>query len=453
MRILLALSRGGVVEGCAVRRVAGPLLGVMMCLSILPASPVAAQNGGAPSVTVKGGQPSWPQFLGPQRNGISTETGLLKSWPANGPKEVWRVPGGVGMSGLAVDQGKLVTMLQKDGKQFVVVLDAESGKSLHAVPVAPTYSNGMGNGPRATPALAGDLAYVYTGEGILAAVDIKAGTVKWSQQTLTELEGREAEYGMTSSPLVVGDVVVVIPGASKGTVAAYNRLTGKLAWRAVAGAGEDTAGYSSATLLTLAGKSQVVAFEGKAAIGIDPATGELLWRHPYNTNYDCNIALPLAHDGRLFLSAGENHGSELLSLEPTGKTFKLSSVWKSFGPTSVMRNEWQTSILLDGHLYGMDNVGGAGPVTHLNCVDMKTGERKWQKQRFGKGNLIAADGKLFISTMKGELVVVRATPTQFEEIGRAEVIGTTRQAPSLVKGKLYLRDDREIVCLDVRATP
>jgi outer membrane protein assembly factor BamB len=115
-----------------------------------------------------------------------------------------------------------------------------------------------------------------------------------------------------------------------------------------------------------------------------------------------------------------------------------------------LRSEWQTPILLDGKLYGLDNVGSAGPVTHLNCVDIKTGKLLWQQLRFGKSNLIAADGKLFFSTMKGELVVVRADAKKYDEIGRMKVIGTTRQAPSLSNGYLYLRDDADIVCIDVR---
>jgi outer membrane protein assembly factor BamB len=116
----------------------------------------------------------------------------------------------------------------------------------------------------------------------------------------------------------------------------------------------------------------------------------------------------------------------------------------------VLRNEWQTSILLDGHFYGFDNVGGAGPVSHLTCVNASTGQRVWQQLRFGKGNLIAADGKLWISTMAGELVLVRATTKGYEELGRVAVLGSTRQAPALAGGLLYLRDDKEIVCLDVR---
>ena len=160
--------------------------------------------------------------------------------------------------------------------------------------------------------------------------------------------------------------------------------------------------------------------------------------------------MPLAVDSKVFLSSGENHGCVLLSLTPIGEKFDLEEVWDSQGPQSVLRNEWQTSILLDGHLYGFDNVGSAGPVTHLTCIEAATGKRVWQQARFGKGNLIAADGKLFISTMKGELIIVRATPEKYDEIGRATVIGSTRQAPSLDGGLLYLRDDKEIVCLDVR---
>lgn len=391
----------------------------------------------------------WPQFLGKNRDGISAETGLLKSWPKDGPKEVWRAKGGVGMSGLAISAGRLVTMLQRDGQQLVVVLDAATGKTLHEVPVAPEYENTMGDGPRATPAIVGDVAYAFTGEGILAAVDLKTGKVAWSRDTVKELGGEPSEYGMAGSPLVVGNLVIVTPGAPQGTVAAYDRKTGEPSWQVVAGRG-DTAGYSSPVLRTAGGVEQTVVFEGKAAIGLSPKTGDLLWRYPYETNFDCNIAAPLAHDGKIFISCGENHGCELLSLVESGSTFQVKPAWVSHGPDSVLRAEWQTPVLLDGHLYGMDNVGGAGPITHLNCVEIATGKRKWQEKRFGKGNLIAADGKLFISTMKGELVVVRVTPEKFDELGRAVVLGTTRQAPALSGGLLYLRDDREIVCLDVR---
>jgi hypothetical protein len=304
----------------------------------------------------------------------------------------------------------------------------------------------MGDGPRAAPAIAGDRVFVFTGDGVLSAVDFPNGKILWSHATVKELKGKEAEYGMACSPLVVGELVIVTVGAPQATVVAYECATGKQRW----GVGDDPAGYSSPALLDVGGREQIVAYTGNSALGIAPDTGTLLWRYPYETNYECNIATPLAIDGQVFLSSGENHGSVLLALSAQGDRFEPKEVWSSFGPSSVLRAEWQTPILLDGILYGMDNVGGAGPITHLTAIAADTGERKWQQVRFGKGNFIAADGKLFLSTMKGELVVVRATPEKYDELGRATILGSTRQAPALANGRLYLRDDREIVCVDVR---
>ena len=238
-------------------------------------------------------------------------------------------------------------------------------------------------------------------------------------------------------------MTVGTPGA---TVAAYETKTGKLAWTA----GEDPSGYSSPALLQVGGQKQLVVYTGASVLGLQPDKGTILWRYPYETNYNCNIATPLAVNDRVFVSAGENHGSVLLELKPKNGKFDVGEVWKSQGSKSVLRNEWQTSILLNGFLYGFDNVGAAGPVSHLTCIKAASGERAWQQLRFGKGNLIAADGKLFITTINGELVIARTTDKGYEEISRAQVLNSTRQAPALSHGRLYLRDDEEIVCLDVR---
>lgn len=396
----------------------------------------------------------WPQFLGPARTGISSETGLIDRWPEAGPKVVWRVPGGVGMSGLAVSRGRLFTMVQGEGKQWAVSLDAGTGESIWKVAVAPEYRNTMGNGPRATPTVSGDRVFVFTGEGKLAALDFKSGNTIWSHDVVTELSGSVAEYGMASSPLVVGDEVIVTAGAPDATLAAYDAKSGGKLWTA----GTDPAGYSSSAVLKVGGREQIVAFTGNSAIGVAPKSGAVLWRYPYETNFQCNIVTPLEHDGHVFLSSGENHGSVMLELKrKSGSSnsadgeYEVRPIWESLGPKSVLRSEWQTPMLLDGYFYGMDNVGGAGPVTHLTCVKAASGERMWQVPRFGKGNLIAADGKLFISTMSGELVVARATPEKYDEIGRVTVLKSTRQAPSLADGLLYMRDDQEIVCIDVRS--
>ncbi|HEY3969415.1 MAG TPA: PQQ-binding-like beta-propeller repeat protein [Planctomycetaceae bacterium] len=388
----------------------------------------------------------WPQFLGPDRNGISRETELLNEWPLEGPPEVWRVAGGPGMSGLAIAGGRVLTLIQKSGRQSVLCLDAETGRKKWEQDLAPAYRNAMGDGPRATPTIAGDTAFVFTGEGILAAIQVTDGKIVWQKNVVAEFGGEPAEYGMASSPLVLGDKVIVTLGAPQATVAAFQTKTGTVAWQA---RGDSPAGYSSPALLSVGGREQVVVFHGAGGLGLDPASGAELWTFPYITDFHCNIATPVAVQGRVLLSAGENHGSVMLSLKAEGEKFAASPAWESHGAGSFLRNEWQTSILLDGYLYGIDNVGSAGPVSHLTCVEAATGKRQWQQLRFGKSNLIAADGKLFLSTMQGELVVVNVNPKKYEELGRKAVAAKMRQAPALAGGLLYLRDDREIVCLDV----
>lgn len=388
----------------------------------------------------------WPQFLGPDRNGISCETKLIDSFGPQGPKVVWRVPGGSGMSGIAVDGKQAVTMLERDGKQTVVAFNLADGKELWNRSIADRYRNSMGAGPRATPSIAGGIIFVYTGEGILAALDQNSGNLKWQHNVVADFDGEPAGYGMACSPLVVDGLVIVTAGVQGASVVAYQADTGRLAWKS----GNDTAGYSSPAILTVGGRRQIVAFTGQSVIGLEPKTGEQLWRYQYTTDFDCNIATPVAVGDDVFISSGENHGCALLAIKPKESGFQVTEVWKSFGPTSVMRNEWQTSILLDGFLYGLDNVGGAGPITNLNCVNVKTGKRVWQQPRFGKGNLIAADGKLYIATIDGSLVIVRANPQRFEELSRAKLFEGTRQAPALLDGRLYLRDLNEILCVDIR---
>lgn len=388
----------------------------------------------------------WPQFLGPERNGISAETGLLNEWTDSSVAEVWRADGGVGMSGLAIRDGKLVTLIQDAGRQRVVAHNAKTGEQLWQNPIAPAFRNAMGNGPRATPTIVGDQVFVFTGEGILAALNFSNGKTIWKLDVFNETGGKSAEYGTACSPLVTGDLVIVTVGAPAATMAAYDIKTGDKVW----GTGDDPAGYSSPSLLTVAGQKQLIAFTGNSLLGLQPKTGAKRWRYPYVTEYRCNTATPISVDGNIFISSGENHGAVMLGLNVNSDTFAVREVWQSQGVKSVMRNEWQTSILLGGHLYGFDNVGSAGQVTHLTCIEASTGKRVWQKPRFGKGNMIAADGKLFISTMKGEVVIARASPDSYQELGRKLVIDTTRQAPALADGRLYLRDDKEIVCLDVR---
>lgn len=385
----------------------------------------------------------WPGFLGSRRDGISTETGLIGAFPAGGPKPIWRVPGGVGMSAVAVAHGLAVTTWNDGGKQWLVALDAATGKEVWKTPLAAAYENPQGNGPRATPTIAGERVFAFSGEGILVAVNRADGAILWQVDAVTNAGAKPSDYGLASSPLVVAEQVVVHVGGRTGAIAAFAVADGTPAWSAAAG----SAGYSSPTLLDVGGAEQIVSVTGAEVVGLRPGTGAVLWRFPFETDFGCNTATPIAVDGGVFVSAGENHGSVLIDLERDGERFVPRARWESLGPKSVLRSEWQTSIVAGDHLYGFDNVGAAGPVTHLVCIEATTGREVWRKTRFGKGNMVLADGKLWITTIDGELVLARATPAGYEELGRAELLGRTRQTLTIDGGRGYLRDDQEVVCV------
>ncbi len=390
----------------------------------------------------------WPQFLGPLRNGVSTESGLVSTWPADGPKILWRTPLGVSMSGIAISNGRAFTMFQDDSRQFVVALNAADGKEIWRTPAAPMYVNAMGNGPRATPAVAGDRVFAFTGEGILGAFKSSDGKQLWSVDVPKSLGGAPAEYGVSCSPIVVGDTVIVYTGAETAAIAAFQTATGKVAWKSGAG----KSGYSSPVRMTMAGEEQLVALTAVGASGLEPTTGKSLWAFPFTTEYDCNTAGPVQIDSDHFLiSAGENHGSIILNLSVDEDKFSVREAWSSLGKSSQLRAEWQTPVIHDGHLYGLDNVGGAGPITNLVCIRLSDRKTVWQKVRFGKSNLILADGKLFLTTMNGEVVIVEASPAAFKELSRATIMETTRHAPALANRHLFVRDDKEVICIDVRA--
>jgi outer membrane protein assembly factor BamB len=387
----------------------------------------------------------WPQFLGKQRSGISAEKSLLDTFPSAGPTIRWRVPGGVGMSAVVVQDGTAITTWNAEDKQVLVALDAATGKVKWKAELGEAYENSMGDGPRATPTIADGNVYAYSGEGILVAADLKSGQLRWRKNVMEELSSEPSEYGMSCSPLVVGDRVIVHVGGSGAAVAAFAATDGKLLWKS----GSGHAGYSSPTIMDISGTQQLVTVTGTAVMGIDPENGKLHWSYPFETDYGCNTASPVLIDGSVFISAGENHGSVLLDVQKNKDKYSISERWKSLEAKSVMRNEWQTSIVIGDYLYGFDNVGAAGPISHFSCIEAKTGKPVWQKSRFGKGNLAYADGKFWLTTIEGELVIARADPKGFEELGRVQLVGKNRQTISIANGYGYLRDDNEVVCVQL----
>ncbi|MFY9252060.1 MAG: PQQ-binding-like beta-propeller repeat protein [Fuerstiella sp.] len=391
-----------------------------------------------------------PQFLGANRNGICTETGLISTFPKEGPEVVWKTSLGVGMSGLAIADGTVYTMTQNEADQMVVALNAVTGEKKWETKISEAYENEMGHGPRATPTVHAGVVYTFSGEGLLTALKADDGSIIWNANVVKQLLGKTADYGMASSPLVAGEVVVVQTGSRNGAVAAFDLKTGDRKWAV----GHDVAGYSSPILATLAGKQQVVAFTGNTVFGIAHVDGTQLWSYEFETEYNCNTASPVVlNENSVLISAGENHGSAVLKIAADGDQFSVEEGWTSLGVESVLRAEWQTPVLVDGHIFGLDNIGSAGQVTNLVCVRASDGEQLWNEKRFGKANMIYADGKLFFTTMRGEIGIVTASTEAFEETARYVTTDRTRQAPVIVNGKLYVRDDSGIVCINVKAAP
>lgn len=388
----------------------------------------------------------WPQFLGKNRNGNSSETSLIDAFPASGPTIRWRVPGGVGMSAIAVQGDNALTTWNAEGKQWLVALDSSTGKQKWKTELGQAYKNPMGDGPRATPTISEKSVYAYSGEGILASVDLETGRIRWRVDVMEELSAKPSDYGMSCSPLVVDDRVIVHAGAAEAAVVAFSITDGKRLWTS----GNGHAGYSSPVLMDIAGNLQVISFTGTCVMGIDPKNGNNLWSYPFETDYGCNTACPVWIDNGVFISSGENHGSVLLDLKKENGTYRVSERWKSLDSKSVMRNEWQTSIVVGDFLYGFDNVGAAGPVSHFSCIEAKTGKSVWQKLRFGKGNLTYADKKFWLTTIDGELVIAKADPKGFQELSRASLVGKNRQTLTIAGGYGYLRDDAEVLCIELK---
>ena len=302
----------------------------------------------------------WPQFLGPHRTGVSSETGLIEQFPDDGPTIVWRRPGGVGMASFAVVGERACTLIQDAGNQWLLCLDVKTGQSLWQFPIAKAYLNPMGDGPRATPLIEKNVVYALSGEGILCAKKLDSGEPIWSVDTPEKLGGKVPEYGMACSPLVHGNAIIVTVGAPDACVGAFEKSSGELLWTA---GSETAAGYSSPAILNIGDQRQLVVFAGNKALGIDPANGTELWSYEFVTDYNCNIATPLLIGEHLLLSSGENHGTVLLSV-PSKPGGTAKEIWTSLGNRSVLRNEWQTSLLVDNALYGFDNIGSAGPITN-----------------------------------------------------------------------------------------
>jgi outer membrane protein assembly factor BamB len=388
---------------------------------------------------------SWPQWRGPTRNDHSPDTGLLKSWPESGPKRVWLSTNtGLGYSGFAIVDGRLFTMGLRNDQEYLLALDAKTGKELWATPAGPKYPNNWGDGPRSTPTVDGDRVYALGGQGLLISASALDGKVAWSKSLVTDLGGQLQDWGYTEAPLVVGDTVVVTPGGSQGTLAALDKKSGAVRWRTPELT--DDAPYSSPILITHEGRQQIVQLVMKRVFGVDPANGKVLWKQDFPGRVAV-IPTPVYSDGIVFVTAGYGVGCAAVKL---GTNHTVEPLYLD---NKVMKNHHGGVVVVDGHLYGHSD--GAGWI----CQDLKTGKEVWASKRFGKGAIHFADGMLYLlDERSGEVALVEASPKGWSEKSRFKLDPqTTRRSPQggvwthpvVLNGRLYLRDQELLSCYDV----
>ncbi|HET9710636.1 MAG TPA: PQQ-binding-like beta-propeller repeat protein [Pyrinomonadaceae bacterium] len=379
---------------------------------------------------------NWPQWRGPNRDGISKETGLLKQWPEGGPPLAWKATGaGGGYSSLSVANGKLYTMGLRGDREFVVAFDVATGKEAWATANGPAFHNDQGDGPRGTPTVDGDRVYALGGNGDLSSLDARTGKLIWSKNILKEFGGSNIVWGISESPLVVGNKLLVNAGGRGASIVALNKTDGSLIWKSQ----NDEAGYSSAIPLEINGGTQVVFFTAERAVGLDIKDGRLLWDYSKPSNNTANAATPIARGNRVFISSDYGTGGGVVEIKSDNKAQEIYF-------TKDMRNHHSSSVLVGDYLYGF-----SGSI--LTAMKFDTGELAWRDRSVGKGSLVYADGNLYCLSETGVVGLVEATPAGYKEKGRFRIQQESRPTwshPVIAGGRLYLRDQDTIYAYDVR---
>jgi outer membrane protein assembly factor BamB len=410
-------------------RVAVPLLVTAVACLALPA--------GLSSL----GTDDWPQWRGPKRDGISAERGLLKTWPAGGPPLAWKAQGaGEGYSSFASAGGRLYTMGARGGTEYVMAFDAATGKKLWDVDHGRRFSNDRGDGPRGTPTVDGAELYAFGASGDLSKLEAASGKTIWKVNVLRQFGGSNITWGLSESPLVLADRVLVNAGGPNASIVALNKKDGSVMWRTQS----DEAGYSSAVLAEAGGTRQAVFFTAERALGINVDNGALLWSYNQVANRTANIATPIVRGNRVFLSSAYGTGAALLELVPGGRGVTAREVYF----TRDMRNHHASSVLVGDHLYGFSDA-------ILTAMHFDTGRVAWQHRSVGKGSVVFADDRLYLFSEGGTVGLAEANPAGYQEHGRFTIQRSsslpTWSHPVVSNGRLYLRDQDTIHAFNVAA--
>jgi outer membrane protein assembly factor BamB len=402
-------------------------------------------------------QGDWPQFRGPNRDGRSTESGLLQQWPAGGPKLAWQMSGlGGGYSSVSVQNGRLFTMGDQGGDQFVIAVSLDSKAVLWKTRIGPAWTQDTYAGPRGTPTADGELVYALGTEGDLLAMEAANGKVRWKKNLPSDFGGyMMSGWKWSESPLVDGDRLVVTPGVSGALMVCLEKATGKEIWRSKAGpmgtAGKDGAGYSSIVISNGAGVKQYVQLTGRGVVGVRASDGKFLWNYNKVANDVANISTPLVSGDFVFAATGYQTGSGLVKLEKSGETVTATEQYFLDGKT--FQNHHGGMVLIGGHIYGGQGHRMGLPI----CVELTTGRKVWggDIRNDGKGSAAVAyaDNHLIFRYESGLVLLIEATPAGYKEKGKFEIPGASPlnwPYPAVAHGKLFLRDQDRLLVYDIK---
>jgi outer membrane protein assembly factor BamB len=396
----------------------------------------------------------WPQYRGPDHNGISKEK--ISKWPESGPKPLWKMAMKAGFSSITEEAGIVATLVNRDYQgvphEFVIALNADTGKELWANPLSVSkYDNGGnsgtdnnkgGDGARSTPSFDNGLVYVLDAKLNLYCFEAKTGAEKWKRDLTKDHKAQNVRWQNAASPLIQGDLIYLASGGPGQSLLAINKTDGKTVWK-----GEDDAiTHATPAFGMIHGHPQVIFFTQKGLVSCEPKTGKVLWRHDYPFSVS-TAASPIIAGDIVYCSAGYGVGAGAAKIERKRDIWKATELWRSTG--NKLANHWSTPVLKDGKLYGMFQFKEYGTGA-LKCVDIATGNEIWSQPNFGPGNVTLVGDKILALSDAGQLVLIQATPQKYTELARFQAVnGKCWSTPSMSDGRIYVRSTIEGACYDV----
>ena len=388
------------------------------------------------------GQTEWSQYRGPNRDGVALSDISIKAWPDGSPPyRLWKRPIGEGFSGIVIAGELLITAFADDDNEFLGAFEKTTGREVWRTALGKKFVEEMGNGPRSTPTIEGDFAYMLDSHGGLYCVNRKSGKQVWKVSLTDKFGIKRPMRGFSTSPLILGKTLILHGGGKNSAFIGLDKTTGNTIWQT----GESIAGHSSPftaiinnveqSVFTI---SRLVEKDGERQVLDETVSlsseGKILWRGPSLPQI---IAMPVyVPPNKVFISSSVENGCLLIQVLPDGK---IETVWHN----KEMRNHFNSSVYYKDHIYGFSS-------STLKCLEAETAQRKWSTRGFGKGSLIIADEKLIVLSDRGKLAMIEATPQGYNELARAQVIeGKSWTSPTFSDGKIYLRNQKEMACYDL----